>query len=86
MALVGDDQPVPGRELGDVVPTRQRLQGGDVDGAAQLRPAAPELSGLDAEEFGDPCPPLVGQCLAVDEHQGGDPVFGDEGAGHDGLL
>ena len=66
VALVCDDQPVPGGETGDVVAAGQGLQGDDVDGAAQLRPAAAELAGLDAEEFGDPGPPLVGEGLAVD--------------------
>jgi hypothetical protein len=34
MALVRDDQPVPGGEAGDVVTTGQGLQGDDIDGAA----------------------------------------------------
>jgi hypothetical protein len=66
VALVRDDQPVPGGESGDVVAAGQGLQGDDVDGAAQLCPAAAELSGLDAEELGDPGPPLVGEGLAID--------------------
>src|SRR5262249_59924993 len=66
VTLVRNDQPVPGGETSDVIATGQGLQGDDVDGAAQLRPAAAELPGLDAEEFGDPGPPLVGEGLAVD--------------------
>ena len=66
VALVGDGQPVGGGEVGDVVPPRERLQGQDVDRPAELRPAAAELPGLDAEELGDPCPPLVGERFAVD--------------------
>jgi hypothetical protein len=66
VALVGDDQPVPGGEAGDVVAAGQGLHGDHVDGAAQLRPAAAELPGLDAEELGDPGPPLVGKCFPVD--------------------
>jgi hypothetical protein len=42
------------------------MHGDHVDGAAQLRPAAAELPGLDAEELGDPGPPLVGEGFPVD--------------------
>jgi hypothetical protein len=69
VALVCDDQPVSGGESGDVVAASQGLQGHDVDGAAQLRAAAAELPGLDAEELGDPAPPLVGEGLAIDQDQ-----------------
>ena len=59
MAFVGDDQAVPGGQLRDVAAAGQGLQSDDVDGAAQLGPAAAELPGFDAEELGDPGPPLV---------------------------
>jgi hypothetical protein len=85
MALIGDDQPVPGGQLRDVVAAGQGLQGDDVDGAAELGPAAAELPGLDAEELADPGPPLVGQGLAVDQDERGDPVGSDDRAGHHGL-
>jgi hypothetical protein len=65
VALVGDDQPVPGGQLRDVVAAGQCLQRDHVDGAPELGPAAAELPGLDAEELSDPGPPLVGQCLAI---------------------
>jgi hypothetical protein len=70
VALIGDDQPVPGGQLSDVVAAGQRLQGDHVDGPAQLRLAAAESPRLDAEELSDPGPPLVGQALAVDQDQG----------------
>ena len=85
VALVRDDQPVPGGELGDVVAAGQGLQCDDVDGAVQLRPAAAELTRLDAEELTDPGPPLVGQGLAVDQDERGDLMSGDNRAGHHGL-
>jgi hypothetical protein len=85
MALVGDDQPVGRGQGGDVIAARQGLEGDDVDSAARLRPAAAELPGLDVEELRDPCPPLVGQGLAVDQHERGDLAGGDDRAGHHGL-
>ena len=85
VALISDDQPVPGRQFGDVVAAGQGLQGDDVDGAAQLGAAAAELAGFDAEELSDPGPPLVGQGLAVDQDEGGDLVGGNDRAGHHGL-
>ena len=78
VAFVGDDQPVPGGELCDVVAAGQGLQGDDVDDPGDLRPAAAELPGLDAEELADAGAPLVGQCLAVDQHQRGGAVGGDD--------
>jgi len=86
MALVRDDQPVPGGESGDVVAAGQGLQGNDVDGAAELSPAAAELPGLDAEELGNPGSPLVGEGLAIDEDQCGCPMRGDDRARHYGLA
>src|SRR5262245_17515738 len=53
VALVRDDQPVAGGEVGDVVAAGQGLQSDDVDGAAQLGAAAAELPGSDAEERGE---------------------------------
>jgi hypothetical protein len=85
VAFIGDDQPVGGSQRGDVVAARQRLEGEDVDGAAELCPAAAELSGFHAEELGDARPPLVGERLAVDQHQRGDLAGGDDSAGHHGL-
>jgi hypothetical protein len=86
VALVGDDQPVPSGESGNVVAAGQCLQGDHVDGAVQLRPAAAELPGLDAEELGDPGAPLVGECLPVDQNQRGCLVRGDDRAGDYGLA
>jgi hypothetical protein len=43
------------------------------------------LPGLDAEELGNPGPPLVGQGLAVDQDERGDLVGGNDRAGHHGL-
>ena len=57
VTFVGDDQPVPGGQLRDVVAAGQGLQGDDVDSAAQLRPAAAELSCFHAEKLADPRPP-----------------------------
>lgn len=72
-------------ELSDVFAAGQGLQGDDIDGAAQLGPAAAELPGLDAEELADPGPPLVSQGLAVDQDECGDLVCGNDRAGHHGL-
>jgi hypothetical protein len=52
----------------------------------QLRPAATELPGLDAEELSDPGPPLIGEGLPVDQDQRGCLVPGDHGAGDHGLA
>src|SRR5215510_3881803 len=57
VAFVGDDQAVPGGQLRDILAAGQGLQGDDIDGAAQLGPAAAELPGFDAEELGDSGPP-----------------------------
>ena len=86
MAFVGDDQAVPGGQLRDAVAAGQGLQGDDIDGAAQLGPAAPELPGLDAEELGDPGPPLVREGLPVHQDEGGDLMRGDDRAGHHGFA
>jgi hypothetical protein len=85
VALIGDDQPVPGGQLRDVVAAGQGLQGDDVDSSAELGPAAAELSCFHAEKLADPRPPLVGQGLAVDQDERGDPVGGDDRTGHHGL-
>src|SRR3712207_9435983 len=71
VALVDDDHPVAGGQLGDIVGARERLQGGDVDNAGGLTAAAAALVGPDAQQLADARPPLVGQCLAVDQHEGG---------------
>ena len=47
VAFVGDYQPVPGRELGDVVTAGAGLQGDDIDDTADLRTAAAELPRAD---------------------------------------
>ena len=86
MALVRDDQPVPGGESGDVVAAGQGLQGNDVDGAAELSPAAAELPGFDAEELGDPGSPLVRESLPVHQDESGDLMGGDDRARHYGLA
>ena len=72
MAFVVGDQAVPGGQLGDVVAAGQGLQGDDIDRAAQLGPAAAELPGFDAEELGDPGPPLVCEGLPVYQDESGD--------------
>jgi hypothetical protein len=57
-----------------------RLQSEDVDGAAQLGPAAAELPGFDAEELGDPGPPLVRERLPVHQDESGDLMRGNDRA------
>ena len=86
VALIGDDQPIPGGQRRDVVAAGQGLQGDDVDSSAELGPAAAELPGFHAEELADPRPPLVGQALTVDQDERGDLAGGDDRAGHDGLA
>src|SRR5215471_9231724 len=84
MAFVGDDKAVPGGELRDVVAAGQGLQGDDIDGATQLGPAAAELPGFDAEDLGDPGPPLVCESLPVHQDESGDLMRGDDRARHYG--
>jgi hypothetical protein len=84
VALIGDDQPVPGGQLGDVVAAGQGLQGDHVDRSSELGTAAAELPGLDAEELADPRPLLVSQGLAIDQDERGDLMGGNDRAGHDG--
>ena len=86
VALVDDDQAVAGAEIGNVVCAGQALQGGDVDGAGGLGPSAAALAGLDAEQVVDAGPPLVGEGLAVDQHERRHAVGGDQCAGDDGLA
>ena len=59
MAFVGDDKAGTRRSALGRRHGGTGLQGDDIDGAAQLGPAAAELPGFDAEEFGDLGPPLV---------------------------
>ena len=55
-----------------------------------VRPAprcpALTLPSFDIQELADPCSPLVGQRLPVDQDQGGHVVLCDHGAGDDGLA
>src|SRR5262249_52824447 len=85
VAFVDDDLPVAGGEFGDVAAFGEGGEHGDVHDAAELAPAAADLSGSDAEELFDPAAPLFGQGLAVDEHQRRAGAFGDHGAGHGRL-
>jgi len=86
MAFVGDDEAIPGGQLRDVVAAGQGLQGNDIDGAAELGPATAELPGFDAEELGDPGPPLVSERLAVHQDESGDLMRGDDRARHHSLA
>jgi hypothetical protein len=86
MAFVDDYKAVAGRECGDVVAAGQGLEGGDVDGSAGFGAPAAALAGLDSEQVVDTCAPLVGERLAVDQDQGGDPMGRDERAGDDCLT
>jgi hypothetical protein len=47
VALVGNDQPIPGGERHDVVAARQGLQGDHVDDPADLRPTPTELAAFE---------------------------------------
>ena len=70
VALVDHDEPVSGSQLGDVVAPGEGLQHRHVHDPSP--PGAPpsELTGLDSQEDEDLGSPLVGQCLAIHEHQG----------------
>jgi hypothetical protein len=57
MTFVGDDQAVTHGEGADFLVAGQSLQGGDVDGPAELRPAAAKLPGRDPEMVTDAGPP-----------------------------
>ncbi len=88
MAFVYDHQPVPGCGLGKVAAPGERLRHGNIHHAAGLAPT-PDLADLllaQAEVLGQSIAPLVNQRLAVDDHQGRNPVMGDQGTGHDGLA
>ena len=85
MALVDDDLAVGAELVGEVGSAGECLQGGDVDDAGELGSAAAELPRFEAEEVGDLAAPLVGECLAVDQHERGNGSLGDDGTGHDGL-
>src|SRR5260370_20631736 len=79
VALVSDYQAIPAGERDDVFAARQRLQHGDVDDPANRRPAPAELPGRDPEQLADLRSPLVGQRLAVDQHERRGGVAGDDG-------
>jgi hypothetical protein len=86
VAFVRDHQAVTCGQLADVGVPGQCLQGGDVDGPAELGPAGSELAGLRAEELADAGTPLLGQGLAVDQDERRRGVRGDHGAGDDRLA
>ena len=86
MALVDHDEAVPGGQLRQIIAPRQRLQRHHVDRAAQLRAATTQLTRGDAEVLGQPCPPLIGEGLAVDQHQRRGGVPGDQRACDHGLA
>jgi len=69
-----------------IIAPRQSLQRHHVNRAAQLRAATTQLARGDAEVLGQPRPPLIGQGLAVDQHQRRGGVLGDQGACDHGLA
>jgi len=85
VALIDDDQPVLGGPAGVHAPA-QLLEQSNIYDAGGLGPPAAELTGRDAQVLLDPCPPLLGQDLVVDQHQGRQAPGGDQCAGHDGLA
>ena len=85
VALVDNDLAVGAELVGEVVAAGEGLQSGDVDDAGELGSAAAELARFEAEEVGDLAAPLVGERLAVDQHERGNGSLGDDGTGHDGL-
>ena len=85
VALIDDDLAVGAELVGEVGSAGECLQSGDVDDAGELGSAAAELPRFEAEEVGDLAAPLVGERLAVDQHERGNGSLGDDGTGHDGL-
>jgi hypothetical protein len=85
VALVDDDLAVGAELVGKVGSAGECLQSGDVDDAGELGSAAAELPRFDADEVGDLAAPLVGERLAVNQHERGNGSPDDDGAGHDGL-
>ena len=83
VAFVRNHQPVTCSQLADIGAPGQRLQRDDINGPAELGPAAAELAGLDAEELADAGPPLVGQRLAVDQDERRCGMLRDQRAGDD---
>jgi hypothetical protein len=69
MALVDHHQPVGGGQLGQVVAARQGLEHCHVDASAHLRATAAELARGHPEVLLQARPPLVGQRLAIDQHE-----------------
>ena len=86
MALVDHDEAVPGGQLRQIIAPRQGLQRHHVNRAAQLRAPATQLARGDAEVLGQPRPPLIGEGLAVDQHQRRGVVPGDQRTGNHGLA
>ena len=86
MALVDHDEAVSSGQLRQIIAPRQGLQRHHVDRAAQLRAAAAQLARGDAEVLGQPRPPLIGEGLAVDQHQRRGVVPGDQRTGDHGLA
>src|ERR1019366_3815701 len=81
-----DYQAVACGEHGDVLVAGQGLQRGDVNRTAELCPPAAELPRRDPEMVADAGAPLVGQGLAVYQHERGDRVRADDRAGDDSLA
>ena len=83
---VGDDKAIAGGQLADVGAAAKGLQRDDINAPAHLCPAAAKLPGLNAEELADPCAPLVGQGLSVDQDQRRRRVRSDQRAGSAGIA
>jgi hypothetical protein len=86
VAFIDHDQPVSVGESGKVVASRQCLQGRDVQDTGGLGTPAAALAGPHAEQIVDANAPLVGEGLAVHEHESRHAVGSDDGAGDDGLA
>lgn len=91
VALVDHDKTVLSEEV-DVrllLSPGQRLNRGDVDHPAEAVASSAHLADLAAVEpevLLQPCLPLFGQGLTIDEDEGWHAVAGDEGTGHDCLA
>src|SRR5487761_487049 len=86
VALVDQDVPVIGDQILDLALGTETLQHADVDCALAFVPTRTELSDRarrNVEKSGKALPPLIGQLLAVHEHQRVYAALGDEpGADH----
>ena len=86
VAFVDDHESVVRGDVFDACPAGERRQQCDVDNAGGLGSPTTDLTALEAEVLLQPVAPLIGQCFAVDEDQGGGGAGSDCSAGNYGFA